>query len=278
MRHLLKILSLLLFVTMLATSAKAQPAFRKPVKEAEYRSSYSNYHLGLKLGCPWSHLMKSDITPHYLGHFGGQLGITAERNFRSLSVGVEVLWAQRGTKMYGQSTFQSSLHDIDTMRYELAIAYDVVTLRVPLTWYLLPPASTKVTPYLFVAPAFEHGLKKTLNRQLDSLFTQPFTDPSITHTEIVSGRDPVETTNSWEPPLYDVTVVAGTGVMVNLPVKSVALHLKMDVGINLGVLNLANKELKEQGVSIHSGGLEAGLTLLFDINPPLRDACYYFNK
>ena len=52
----------------------------------------------------------------------------------------------------------------------------------------------------------------------------------------------------------------------------------MDVGINLGVLNLANKELKEQGVSIHSGGLEAGLTLLFDINPPLRDACYYFNK
>lgn len=280
MRRTRQLLPLLLCLSMLASTGMAQRSFRKPLKETDYRSKFSNYHVELRLGCPWSLLTKSDIDPNYLGHFGGQLGITAERSFQSFSVGLEFLWAQRGTRMYGETTFQSSLHETEMMRYETAIAYDVIALRAPLTWYLLPPASTKVTPYVFVAPAIEHALNKRLNLPANSLqafLQEPLTVPTITRIENIGGQESSET-NAWNPPFLNAIVLAGTGAMVNFPAKTVSFHLKFDVGVNVGVLNLASKALKEQGVSIRSYGLEAGLTLLFDINPPLRDACYYFQK
>lgn len=273
---------LLLLLSMLALTGKAQPAFRKPLKDSPvYGNHYSDYHVGLKIGCPWNILTKSDIDPIYLGHFGGELGITAERSFQSFAVGLEFLWAQRGTKMLGQGTYQSSLHDFDTMRFETAIAYDVITLRVPLTWYMTPPASKTVTPYLFVAPGVEHSLKKRLNFPAESFkafLKEPFTDPSITYTESIGDQTQTSPDEPWTPPFLNAYLLAGTGVMITIPSKVVSFHLKCDVGVNLGLLNLASNALKEQGVSIRSHGLEAGLTLMFDIHPPLRDACYYFGK
>lgn len=283
MKSLRLFFPLLLLLSMLSPTALAQRTFRKPLKELNtYENRYSNYHVGLKIGCPWSLLTKSDITPQYLGRFGGELGITAERSFQSLAVGVEVLWAQRGTRMFGQSTYQSSLHELDTMRFETAIAYDVLTARVPITWYLLPPAKNKVVPFLFVAPGIEHAPKDyRLNLPVDSLaafLDKPITTPTITYTEIIGDEPPSSIEKSWTPPFLNVYVVAGTGVMVSIPSKTVSLHLKFDLGVNVGLLNLATKALQEQNVSIRSHGAETSLTLLFDINPPLRDACYYFQR
>ena len=282
MRSLRLILPLLLFLTMIASTGKAQPAFRKPLKESSvYGNRYSDYHIGLKIGCPWSVLTRSDIDPIYLGHFGGELGITAERSFKSLAVGLEFLWAQRGTRMFGKSTYQSSLHDLNTLRFETAIAYDVITLRSPITWYLMPPAYNMVTPYLFVAPGVEHSLMKRLNFPADSFkafLESPLTDPSITYTEYVGDQTHPSSPEPWTPPFLNAYLLAGTGVMISIPSKTIPLRIKCDVGVNIGMMNLASKALKKQNVSIRSHGLEAGLTLMFDIHPPLRDACYYFGN
>lgn len=282
MRSLRLIVSLLWFLSMLASTAEAQSTFRKPLKETDtYARRYSDYHVGLKIGCPWSLLTKSDIAPRYAGRFGGELGITAERSFQSLAVGLEFLWAQRGSRMIGQSTYQLSLYDTDTMRFETAIAYDVISIRIPITWYMTPPASNIVTPYLFVAPGIEHALTYRLNLPADSLkafLNEPLTTPSITYTESVGDQAPVSQDEPWTPPYLNVNLVAGTGVMVTIPSKTISLHLKCDLGVNVGLLNLATKALKEQGVSIRSYGVEAGLTLVFDIHPPLRDACYNFQR
>lgn len=282
MRSLRPILPLLLFLTMLASTAKAQSRFRKPLKEPGIHATrYRDYHVGLKIGCPWSLLTKSDIEPRYLGRFGGELGVTAERSFQSLAVGLELLWAQRGTRMQGQSTYQQNLHDLDTLVFETAIAYDVVSLRTPITWYLMPPASNVVTPYLFVAPGIEHGLNKRLNLPADSLMAfiqKPFTTPTATYIDRVGEETHISQDTTWIPPYLNANIVAGMGVMVTIPSKTVSLHLKCDLGVNVGLLNLATKALQQQGVAIRSYGVEAGLTLVFDIQPPLRDACYTFQR
>ena len=198
---------LLLFFLAAVSSGMAQPRFRKPLKEqtpATFR--FGNYHLGLKAGCPWNLLTKSDLAPIYLGHFGYEFGLSAERNFKRLSVGMEVLWASRGTRMMGQSTYQPSLHTIDVMRYETAIAYEVLTARTPITWYLMSPTAQRATPYLFVAPGVEYALNiegnNRLNFKADSLMAfleSPLIPASATYTQYI-GPDTTIRTEPWSPP------------------------------------------------------------------------------
>ena len=193
MKNLRKPLLLLLLLSTLVSTGMAQPRFRKPLKDYQTKNTrFGDWHVGMKIGCPWNLLTKSDINPVYLGHFGYEFGLSAERHFKSLSVGLDVLWASRGTRMMGLSTYQSSLHSFETMSYETAIAYDVLTARTPLTWYLMPPNTRKVTPYLFVAPGIEwsidFGGNNRLNLEADSLaafLEAPLVPASVTYTEIV---------------------------------------------------------------------------------------------
>lgn len=285
MKNLRKPLLLLLLLSTLVSTGMAQPRFRKPLKDYQTKNTrFGDWHVGMKIGCPWNLLTKSDINPVYLGHFGYEFGLSAERNFKSLSVGAEVLWARRGTRMMGQSTYQSSMHTFETMRYETAIAYDVLTARTPLTWYLMPPNRRKVTPYLFVAPGIEwsidFGGNNRLNLEADSLaafLEAPLVPASVTYTEIV-GTDTLASPTPWTPPFLDLTVTAGTGVLVTLPTSPLPMALKFDVGARVGLLNLASEALKKQGVRIHNVGLEAGLTLFIGIDPPPQDASRSFQK
>ena len=272
-------LLLLLLLSMLVSTGIAQPRFRKPLKEPKAPSTkFGKYHLGVKLGCPWNVLTKSDITPVYLGHFGYAFGLSAERHFNSLSVGLEVQWARRGTRLMGQTLFQTSLDSLDTFRFETRIKYDVITLRIPLTWYIMPPASHIATPYVFMAPGIERSLPIRLNLPADSLkafLEMPFTSPSVQYT---TSMETEANETPWNPPFLDLTLTAGTGVLIALPSKPLPLAIKFDVGVRFGLLNLASDALKKDGVAIRNCGIEAGLTLFFGIDPPLRDACYYFQK
>ncbi|MBO4327850.1 MAG: hypothetical protein J5831_00395 [Bacteroidales bacterium] len=280
MKNLRKPFLLLLFLSTLVSMGMAQSRFKKPLRDqTNVPTRFGDYHLGLKVGCPWNHLVKSDIRPIYLGRFGYEFGLSAERHFKSLSVGLDLLWASRGTWIMGQTTYQSSLHTFETIRYETAIAYDVFTLRAPLTWYLMPPNTQKVTPYVFVAPGLETspGLLNLKAESLEAFFDTLIIPASVTYTEI-HGADTNARSDNWAPPFLDLTVTAGTGVLVTLPTKAVPLSIKFDVGARVGLLNLASEALKKQGVRIHNVGLEAGLTLFIGIDPPLHDACYTFQR
>lgn len=284
MKNLRKPLLLLLLLSAFVSTGMAQPRFRKPLKDYQAKNTrFGDWHVGLKVGCPWNLLTKSDIDPTYLGHFGYGFGLSAERNFKSLSVGAEVLWERRGTRMMGQSTYQSSLHDHDTMRFETAIKYDVLTARIPITWYPLPPNKRKVSPYLFVAPGIESSPfanPKRLNLEAASLkafFEQPFTPASVTYTETV-GSQTTDTTMAWNPPFLDVTLSAGAGVLFTIPAQLLPMAVKFDIGARMGLLNLASQKLKEQGVVIRNWGIEAGLTFYLGIDPPPQDASRSFLK
>ena len=277
------LLPLLLLLAVVSTGT-AQSRFRKPLKEASHIPiRFADYHLGLKVGCPWNLLTKSDLAPVYLGHFGYEFGLSAERHFKQLSVGMEVLWASRGTRMMGQSTYQPSLHTIDVMRYETDIAYEVLTARTPLTWYVMSPFTQRITPYLFVAPGIEYAFdldgNNRLNFQADSLqefLENPLVPATATYTQYI-GPDTTIRTEPWAPPGLDLTVTAGTGVMATLPTR-LQMAVKFDVGVRLGLRNLASEALKNQSVRIRNCGVEASLTFFFGIQPPLHDACHYFQK
>ena len=60
----------------------AQRQFRKPLKSTNQSMlGFSNYNVGLKVGCPWSYMTKTDLKETaYDGHFGYLIGIVGERN------------------------------------------------------------------------------------------------------------------------------------------------------------------------------------------------------
>ena len=81
----------ILFALLCCLEAQAQGQYRKPLKSSNQSIlGFSNYNIGLKIGCPWSVMLKSDLNnTAYDGHVGYLIGILGERNFGRWSVGLE---------------------------------------------------------------------------------------------------------------------------------------------------------------------------------------------
>lgn len=281
------VISLLLSLTL---SLSAQGQFRKPLKTQKQGANlaFSNYTIGLKLGCPWSLLMDSELSKvTYSGNFGYNIGIVAERYFPRISVGIEGLFSQKGTKMYYDLPYQVSLTGNGIFHREFFMGYNVVTVRTPLTYYFKGTVKDdKVVPYVFVAPQVDIplGMNATL-RQGAFLYENPPTQTTITTYGDV--RD-VVTANVDTKALLSVNALAGIGLMARIPTESSAIIIKFDIAANYGLRNLAEEGfiwkqdqegklvLKENTRTIRSHNLEANFTLIFPIKKRLHDACYLF--
>lgn len=283
------IIGILLF---LSVSLNAQRQFRKPLKTQNQGTNlaFSNYTVGVKLGCPWSYMPDSELSKViYSGNFGYNLGIVAERYFSKLSIGLEGLFSQKGTKMYYDRPYQQSLTANGTFHREFYMGYNVATVRIPLTYYFKGAVKDdKVIPYLFVAPQVDIplGFNATI-KEKQFLFENPPTQTTIT---TFGGYEEKRIEKIDAKSLYNASALGGLGLMGRIPTNGYAIIVKFDVGFNFGLRNLAEegfiwkwdeqeKKLvkKDNDRIIRSHDLEANLTILFPIKKRLRDACYYMD-
>ena len=275
----------------LAFSLSVQAQFRKPLKSQKQGANlaFSNYTIGLKLGCPWSLILDSDLTKvSYSGNIGYNIGIVAERYFPRLSVGIEGLLAQKGTKMYYDLPYQVSFNQNGIFHREYYMGYNVVSVRTPVTYYFKGAVKDdKVVPYVFIAPQVDIPLNMNATiRQGEFLYENPPTQTTLTtYGDVVDKLvKPVNTKS-----LLNVSALAGVGLMARIPTETSAIIIKFDIAANYGLRNLAEEGfiwkqdpntgklvLKENTRSVRSHDAEANLTVIFPIKKRLHDACYIF--
>lgn len=266
----------------------AQKQFRKPLKSSSQSiAGFSDYNVGLKLGCPWSYMPKSDLNEvTYDGHIGYLIGVTGERNFGKLSVGAELSFAQKGTKMHNEKEYQIALDSTGLLRTYYSTAYNVASLRIPVTYYFKGLIKNDVVvPYIFAGPEIDIALPFNINLSSFSIdttiwaVTEKFDGPS--------GENPFSTNkDAFVPPLINVSAVAGLGVMTKIRIENTAIIIKFDAAVNCGLLNLAATPttdgwkwpFQEQEKKIFSHDAEVNLTIVYPIKKILRDACYSFRK
>ena len=276
---------------ILAFSLSVQAQFRKPLKSQKQGANlaFSNYTIGLKLGCPWSLILDSDLTKvSYSGNIGYNIGIVAERYFPRLSVGIEGLFSQKGTKMYYDLPYQVSFNQNGIFHREYYMGYNVVSVRTPVTYYFKGAVKDdKVVPYVFIAPQVDIPLNMNATiRQGEFLYENPPTQTTLTtYGDVVDKLvKPVNTKS-----LLNVSALAGVGLMARIPTETSAIIIKFDIAANYGLRNLAEEGfiwkqdpntgklvLKENTRSVRSHDAEANLTVIFPIKKRLHDACYIY--
>lgn len=275
-----------LLLTLLCSGAYAQRQFRKPLKSTNQSIlGFSNYNVGLKLGCPWSYMSKTDLKETtYNGNFGYLIGITGERNFGKLSVALEATFAQKGTKMHNEKPYQISLTQDGILKTQYEVAYNVATVRIPISYYFKGAVKDdKVVPYVFVGPEADiplgfnlDVLSFSLNREVKAI-TRRFDGPI--------GEDPLPVKEEDFNPGINVSIVAGVGLMTKVRFENSAVILKFDVAYNRGLMNLAQPTkdawkwpFEKQDPRIFANDVEANFSIVFPIKKILHDACYNFRK
>lgn len=279
------ILFILLFL-LACIEVHAQRQFRKPLKSSHQSIlGFSNYNVGLKLGCPWSYMSKTDLKETtYNGNFGYLVGITGERNFGKLSVALEATFAQKGTKMHNEKPYQISLTQDGILKTQYEVAYNVAAVRIPITYYFKGMVKDdKVVPYVFFGPEVDIPLgfnfdlfSFTMNRDVNAI-TRRFDGPT--------GEDPLpEKIEDFNPDI-NIGAVAGIGLMTNIRFENSAIILKFDAAYNRGLMNLTKPTeeawkwpFEKQNPRIFANDVEINLSIVYPIKKILHDACYNFRK
>lgn len=276
----------LLLTAFCCMDAYAQRQFRKPLKStSQSMLGFSNYNVGLKLGCPWSFMTKTGLSETaYDGNFGYLIGIFGERNLGKWSVGVEGTFAQKGTNMHNEKLYQISLSQSGILKTQYEVAYNVATVRIPVTYYFKGLIKDdKVVPYLFAGPEVDFPLgfdfdlwHFKFNKEVQA-FIRQFDGPKGDHL--------LPTKTELFNPGINVSVAAGIGLMTKIRFENSAIFLKLDAAYNHGLMNLAvpTKEawkwpFEEQKKHIFAHDIEVCLSVVYPIKKILRDACYGFER
>ena len=263
----------------------AQRQYKKPLKStSQSMLGFSNYNIGVKLGCPLSYMTKSDLTETVNeGHFGYLVGITGERNLGKWSVAVESTLAQKGAKMHNKRDYQISLLEWGRLKTQYEVAYNVLTVRVPVSYYFKGMIrDDKVVPYVFAGP--EVDIPLGFNFDLMKLSMDSVT-ANIQKFDGPTGENPLPLKKESFKPGINVSLVAGVGFMTKIRFENSAILFKFDAAYNRGLMNLAvptNEAWKwpfeTQDKHIFAHDVEASVSIVFPIKKILHDACYNFRK
>lgn len=279
-----KLIILLSILFMASVNCHAQGQYRKPLRtSSQTKLGFSNYNIGLKLGCPWSYMTKSDLQKTSIdGHFGYLGGLLVERNLGKWSVALEGSFAQKGNRMHNEREYQISLTQKGFLKTTYSVAYNVVAIRVPVTYYFQGVVKEdKVIPYVFLGPEVDIALPfnfDLFHSRFDSevnAVIQRYDGPTGEHFFS-------ETSTPFNPPV-NISAVAGVGLMTKVRIENNALHFKLDVAYNRGLMNL-NVPTQEgwkwpfepQENRIFAHDVEVNFSIVYPIKKILHDACHYF--
>lgn len=255
----------------------AQGQFRKPLKATrQSQLGFSNYNIALKLGCPWSYLAKSGLKETaYDGNFGYLIGIAAERNLGRWSVGLEATFAQKGTQMHNEKPYQISLTQDGILKTKYEVAYNVATVRIPVTYYFKGTVKDdKVVPYIFIGP--EVDIPLGFNFDLWSFKTESPIMAVTQRFDGPKGENPLPKETEPFAPGINISAAAGIGLMTKVRFENSAIIFKLDAAFNYGIINLASEGSRwSQTEGIHAHDAEINLSIVYPIKKILHDACHY---
>lgn len=267
----------LLLLVLTSWSAYGQGQFRKPLKAThQSQLGFSNYNITLKLGCPWSYLGKSGLKETvYDGNFGYLVGIGAERNLGKWSVGLEAAFTQKGTKMHNEKPYQISLTQSGILKTQYDVAYNIATVRMPVTYYFKGMIKDDVVvPYIFLGP--EVDIPLGFNFDLWSFKTESSVVATTQRFDGPTGEDPLPKKTEAFDPGINLSAAAGIGFMTKIRFENSAIILKLDAAFNYGILNLASEGSRwSQTEGIHAHDAEINLSIVYPIKKILHDACHY---
>ena len=260
---------LIIVVLLLITLPKgyAQGQFRKPLKPQgrANSSALSKYAIGVKGGCPWSVMPKSDLQMvSYDGYFGYAAGLVVERYFNRFSISLETLFSKKGTKMHYDYPYQTGFNSSAIFHRDFLLDFSTITARIPVTYYFKGTfKSDKVVPYLFL------GLQVDFPKDKITTYT--------TTTTYDSQSQPMTSNVNLSP---NASTYFGFGFMSRLPLAGTSLLLKFDIAANYGLIDLAAQKLTLKNIDncIRLHDIEANAAVILPIKKRLHDASWSFRQ
>jgi hypothetical protein len=272
----------IILIALTGVKGYAQGQFRKPLKSTSHSIlGFSNYNVGLKLGCPWSYMKKTELKETSTeGHFGYLAGFFFERNLGHWSVALESTFAQKGAKMHNERPYQIGIGDFGKLKTVYSVAYNVVTVRIPVSYYFKGLIKDDViVPYVFVGP--EIDLPLGFNLDLWPFKMEKPTESVKQQFDGPNGEEPYSETSKRFNVGPNVSAAAGIGLMTKVRFENSAILFKLDAAYNRGLFNLAEPTasawkwpFEEQDTHIFAHDVEVCLSIVYPIKKILHDACH----
>lgn len=267
---------LIMMMALISLECHAQRQFQRQLKSTSQSiQGFSDYNVGLKIGCPWSYMPKTSLSATtYDGNFGYSVGVLGEWNLRLFSLGLECSFAQKGTSMHNERPYQIGINSYGILKTSYHVDYNAVTVRVPVTYYFKGMIKDDVlVPYVFIGPEFDASLPFFFN-----INTFEIEDTPMAITEKYDGPKGEHLCSTESTPFnmfYNLSTVAGLGLMGKWRFENSAILFKLDTAFNYGLRNLAPSATKGASNTIHAHDIEVNLSIILPIKKILRDACYY---
>ena len=259
---------------MLAISLQAQ--YAKPLREQHYACRNNGaLSLGVTGGFGTNDMVYSAIHSSKLRPWlAPTCGLAMEWNtLRRVSIGLDVLYAKRGTHEILSTEFLTSFTTTATTTVDYTMKMKGIEFRLPITYYL--GYGENYRPYLLVAPRLDVWMKGDLRWERsysDHLY------PTVTYKCALDKATVAP---------FDFSAVVGVGLCGKYMLKRTKFFVKAELAYGISVLsNFSTLEKNQKAVFQGWGNieheslgerrlqnLEARMTLLVPLRKHLKDAC-----
>ena len=294
----MKKLSIILTLALVATLSLSVNAQRnKAIRSPQTIMDYSEWNIGVKGGILFNDQIWSNLhVPSHKFHMGPIGGLVVEYcpNFHDyplgghFTVGLEALFAVRGTNMTYDHEFLTSYTQIGVSKNEYHSTLNCLEGRIPFTFYF--PTQENLKPYVVLAPTFTYVMGGTIN-WMKSYTTWPVGNEDLAETKNVYQ----ESCDVGEANMrrIDVGIQAGAGIWWRYLTRHYYFIFKLEAAYNYGFMDSFSpqEKLQDDGTvevqqqlglgdltyepvgTRHNQSFEVTASVLFPIKKALKGAC-----
>jgi hypothetical protein len=294
----MKKLSIILTLALVATLSLSVNAQRnKAIRSPQTIMDYSEWNIGVKGGILFNDQIWSNLhVPSHKFHMGPIGGLVIEYcpNFHDyplgghFTVGLEALFAVRGTNMTYDHEFLTSYTQIGVSKNEYHSTLNCLEGRIPFTFYFSTQENLK--PYVVLAPTFTYVMGGTIN-WMKSYTTWPVGNEDLAETKNVYQ----ESCDVGEANMrrIDVGIQAGAGIWWRYLTRHYYFIFKLEAAYNYGFMDSFSpqEKLQDDGTvevqqqlglgdltydpvgTRHNQSFEVTASVLFPIKKALKGAC-----
>ncbi len=294
----MKKLSIILTLALVATLSLSVNAQRnKAIRSPQTIMDYSEWNIGVKGGILFNDQIWSNLhVPSHKFHMGPIGGLVVEYcpNFHDyplgghFTVGLEALFAVRGTNMTYDHEFLTSYTQIGVSKNEYHSTLNCLEGRIPFTFYF--PTQENLKPYVVLAPTFTYVMGGNIN-WMKSYTTWPVGNEDLAETKNVYQ----ESCDVGEANMrrIDVGIQAGAGIWWRYLTRHYYFIFKLEAAYNYGFMDSFSpqEKLQDDGTvevqqqlglgdltyepvgTRHNQSFEVTASVLFPIKKALKGAC-----
>ena len=275
----------ILIILVLTAVLPLEAQFAKPLKNKKVGEGNGvvPWSLGITGAYGWNDMIYTATNKvNAMGYHAPNFGLAAEYNvFNSLSVGLDVSYAMRGTRKETTSIFLTDYSTTASAHVNYEMTLRAIEARIPVTFYF--GSNEVLKPYVYLAPRVSVWLGDSIcwERTYDNESYAPVVYKSVVNKDNITP--------------FDISAVAGLGICYRALVGNIPFFVKLDVAYGISVLsNFSRNEVQasetaQSSFVFHGWGdiehenlgkrylqnVDARLTLLIPLKKPLKDACAF---